>query len=405
MITGGIEKLWIYVRKKAFTHSRFIQIILLRCSVFLLVILTIQKPAISQLQPINLASPTRQNNLTTEIVKQFPVMKVATKRFEPLVNYQNEEYTGFSIDLWDAIAKKLGLDYQIYGVETIDKLLEQVKTEQANIAIAGITITAEREREIDFSYPYYESGLQILVPTRQTSLSQTMWGRILAVLTSVQLYRGIGIFVLILLVAAHIIWLIEHKNNPEFAGSYWRGIWDAFWWATVTVTTVGYGDKTPRNMTGRIFGLFWMCAGYFIFAYFTATVTTGFTIDELNANIQGVEDLRGKKIATVVGTTSDQYLREENINFRGYKTMEEACLALKDQKVDAIVYDAPALKYYAAQEGAGKVKVVGKLFELQDYGIALPLNSPYRKDINSALLQLMENGTYQEISNKWFGFH
>ncbi|MDJ0533418.1 MAG: transporter substrate-binding domain-containing protein [Xenococcaceae cyanobacterium MO_207.B15] len=333
----------------------------------------------------------------------FPLIRVVTKRFEPFVNYEDGEYTGFSIDLWDAIARELKIDYEMYRVDTIDNLLEQVKTQKADIAIAGITITAERERQIDFSHFYYESGLQILVPQRNASLSQTMWGRIFAIVTNPQLYRGLGIFILVLLVAAHLIWLTEHKHNPEFPDSYFQGIWESFWWAAVTVTTVGYGDKTPRKLGGRIFGLFWMCAGYFIFAYFTATVTTSFTIQELNANIQGIEDLRGKNVATVMGTTTDKYLKKENIDFIGYKTKEEAYLALQDQEVDAVVYDAPALQYYVAHEGKGKVKVVGKLFELQNYGIALPLNSPYRKEINSALLKLMEDNTYQEISNKWFG--
>jgi ABC-type amino acid transport substrate-binding protein len=348
----------------------------------------------------NLAQPD-----STEVLPPLtlPKLKVATKRFEPFVNYKANQYTGFSIDFWDAIAESLNIEYQLYGVDTVENLLGQVKNQNADIAIAGITITAEREQEVDFSHSYYESGLQILVLNRDSAFSQTLWGRILSVLFRPQLYGSIGIFLLILLIAAHIIWFTERQHNPEFPSSYALGIWESFWWAAVTVTTVGYGDKTPRRLPGRIFGLFWMCAGYFIFAYFTATVTTSFTIDELNAKIQNVEDLRDKNVATVTETTADQYLRQENINFIGYKTKEEAYLALKDREVDAVVYDAPALQYYAAHQGLGKVKVVGKLFELQDYGIALPLNSPYRKEINSALLKLIENGTYQAITNKWFG--
>ena len=335
----------------------------------------------------------------------FPSMRVATKRFEPFVNYEyeNNQFTGFSIDLWKAIATELNIDYELYGVDTVDKLLEQVKTQKAALAIAGISITAARERELDFSHPYYQSGLQILVPERKASLSQTMWERIVSALTQPQLYWGIGIFILVLLVAAHIIWLSEHQHNPEFPKSYAQGIWESLWWAAVTVTTVGYGDKTPKKLPGRIFGLFWMFASYFIFAYFTATITTSFTIDELNTNIQGIQDLRGKKVATVIGTTAEKYLNSEHLDQIGYKTKEEVYLALNDREIDAMVYDAPALHYYASQEGEGKVKIVGKLFDPQDYGIALPLNSPYRQDINVALLKLKEDGTYQQINNKWFG--
>ncbi|VEP15850.1 Bacterial extracellular solute-binding protein, family 3 (modular protein) [Hyella patelloides LEGE 07179] len=352
-------------------------------------------------QPVaTLVNNSTSKEATATTNKTF---KVVTKRFEPLVNYEEDRYQGFSIDFWDEIAERLGINYELSGVETIDRLLNQVKNNTADIAIAGISITAEREQEMDFSHSYYESGLQILVPQRATTISQSIWNRILAIVTRPQLYFGIGVFILILLVAAHIIWLTERNHNPEFPSGYSQGIWESFWWAAVTVTTVGYGDKTPRKLPGRIFGLFWMCAGYFIFAYFTATVTTSLTIDGLNSSIKGIEDLRGKEVATIAGTTANQYLREQKIATIPYKNQEQAYLALQTRQIDALVYDAPALQYYVHNQGAGKVKIVGSIFKPQNYGIALPINSPYRKQINSALLQLMEDGTYQEIKTRWFG--
>lgn len=330
-------------------------------------------------------------------------LTVATKQFEPFVNYQKNEYVGFSIDLWDAIAKLLKTDYDLYAVDSIEALLKEVESNTADVAIAGITITADREETLDFSHPYYESGLQILVASNDRALSQTMWGRIFSVFLRPQLYYGIVIFIFILLIAAHVIWLVERKHNPEFPQQYAQGIWESFWWAAVTVTTVGYGDKTPRKILGKLFGLFWMCAGYFIFAYFTATVTTSFTLEELQTTINSSQDLPGKQVATIAGTTAVEYLRGQNLEPIQYDTKEEAYLALGDKEIDAIVYDAPALQYYANHQGRNKVKVVGSSFQLQSYGIALPINSPYRKSINAALLNLMEDGTYNQIEEKWFG--
>jgi ABC-type amino acid transport substrate-binding protein len=68
-----------------------------------------------------------------------------------------------------------------------------------------------------------------------------------------------------------------------------------------------------------------------------------------------------------------------------------------------VVYDAPVLQHYASQAGKGKVKVVGLIFQEQSYGIALPFKSPYREEINIALLKLVENGIYKQIHDKWFG--
>ena len=348
------------------------------------------------------SSPQPQATQVVETQITPAKLTVATKRFEPLVSYKNNEYVGFSIDLWDAIAQKMNTEYSLYGVESIEALLKEVERNNADIAIAGITITAQREKELDFSHPYYESGLQILV-SNTNALSHTVGGRILSVFFLPQLYYGIIIFILILLRAAHIIWLVERKHNPEFPSKYIQGIWESFWWAAVTVTTVGYGDKTPKKIAGKLFGLFWMCAGYFIFAYFTATVTTSFTLAEMQAVINGPQDLPGKQVATVAGTTAVEYLNKQNIEAIQYDTKEEAYLALVDNEVDAVVYDAPALQYYANHQGRNKVKVVGTPFKLQNYGIALPINSPYRKPINSALLNLIEDGTYNQIKEKWFG--
>ncbi len=348
------------------------------------------------------SSPQPQATQVVETQITPAKLTVATKRFEPLVSYKNNEYVGFSIDLWDAIAQKMNQEYSLYGVDSIEALLKEVERNNADIAIAGITITAQREKELDFSHPYYESGLQILV-SNTNALSHTVGGRILSVFFLPQLYYGIIIFILILLIAAHIIWLVERKHNPEFPSKYIQGIWESFWWAAVTVTTVGYGDKTPKKIAGKLFGLFWMCAGYFIFAYFTATVTTSFTLAEMQAVINGPQDLPGKQVATVAGTTAVEYLNKQNIEAIQYDTKEEAYLALVDNEVDAVVYDAPALQYYANHQGRNKVKVVGTPFKLQNYGIALPINSPYRKPINSALLNLIEDGTYNQIKEKWFG--
>jgi polar amino acid transport system substrate-binding protein len=77
--------------------------------------------------------------------------------------------------------------------------------------------------------------------------------------------------------------------------------------------------------------------------------------------------------------------------------------ALLDKQVDAVVFDAPAILYYATHDGKGSAKVVGGVFHKEDYGIVFPTDSPLRKQVNEALLALRENGTYQKIYDEWFG--
>lgn len=335
--------------------------------------------------------------------KRMDPLRVATKRFEPFVLYEDKQYTGFSIDLWEEIAAILELEYELCGVNTIAKLLDEVSRGAADVAIAGISITSKRERHLDFTHAFYETGLQIMVPAGSESLIGEVVAKVFSILASRELLYGAAVFFIVLIIVSHIIWILERRLNPQFSGSYPQGIWQSIWWAVVTVTTVGYGDKTPKGTFGRLFGLFWILAGYFVFAYFTASVTTTVTVQELHGTINGPHDLFGKHVVTVKRSTAAEYLANQGISAVIVKDVDKAYRLLENGKADAIVYDAPVLQHYASKKGRGKVKVVGLIFQEQNYGIALQVKSPYREKINIALLKLIESGAYKQIRDKWFG--
>ncbi|NEQ67695.1 MAG: glycine betaine/L-proline ABC transporter substrate-binding protein ProX [Symploca sp. SIO2D2] len=357
----------------------------------------------NQTSPLEETEEAGGNEDLNAKVTQRPTLKVATQRFEPFVTYEQREYGGFSIELWEMIAEEMGVDYQLYGVNSIAKLLDDIEREEADVGITGINITSERERALDFSLPYYSTGLQILVPVNASGETPNLMTKILSAFISPKLYLGIGGFILVLLLIAHVIWWTERKHNSDFPQTYLPGIWEAFWWAAVTVTTVGYGDKTPKRFFGRVFGLIWMCAGYFVFAFFTASVATTFTIQELQGDINNLEDLFGRRVATVTHSSAVTYLQNQRMAAVEYDTKEDAFLALQSEEVEAFVYDAPILEHYASHDGKGQTQVVGAVFDNLSYGLAVPLESPYRKEINVALLKLMEDGTYEQLRQKWFG--
>jgi ABC-type amino acid transport substrate-binding protein len=250
---------------------------------------------------------------------------------------------------------------------------------------------------------YFESGLQIMVADSSEWLFGEVILRAASVIFSKRLLYGVSIFVFVLLIAAHIIWILERRHNPQFPRAYPQGIWQSIWWAVVTVTTVGYGDKTPQGGVGRLFGLVWILAGYFVFAYFTASVSSTVTVRELHGTINGPEDLFGKRVATVEKSTAAAYLKRQGISASELPDVDQICGLLSSGGVEAVVYDAPVLQHYATQQGKGKVKVVGLIFKEKNYGMALHENSALRDRINIALLELMESGEYEIITRKWFG--
>jgi len=99
----------------------------------------------------------------------FAKMKVLTIERSPFVFYENDKLTGFSIDLLKEIKQRSGIQYSLQVETSFSEMLEKIKNKKADVAIANISITAEREKTMDFSYPIFDSGIQILERKPSTS--------------------------------------------------------------------------------------------------------------------------------------------------------------------------------------------------------------------------------------------
>jgi polar amino acid transport system substrate-binding protein len=362
---------------------------------------------INSIEPVSVTAQTKPlptvkvtpTPLTTPVVISGKTLKLATRLVPPFVTKENGELGGFSIELWQNIAQELEIKSEFKQTATVTELLNTVKSKQVDAGIAAISVTSQRERDFDFSQPIFDSGLQILVRNQGHHSSI---GRLIDSLFTPALFQLFGIMLLIILIPAHIVWLVERHHKGGFLenSNYFPGIFKACWWAAGTLAT--QAEEMPKSAVGRVMAVVWMFISVVFIAYFTATVTTSLTVEQLQTNIKGPQDLPGKRVATIAGSTSANYLRQQKIESKEFKQIDEAYTALNDNELDAVVFDAPILLYYAAHDGKGKVQVVGNIFRKESYAIALPNGSPYRKPINNALLSLQENGKYQEIYDKWF---
>jgi polar amino acid transport system substrate-binding protein len=326
-------------------------------------------------------------------------LRVVIKPLTPFVTFEAEKQTGFSIDLWTALALQLGRPYEYVRVESVKQQLEAVEGGAADVAITGISITSDRETRIDFSQPYFDAGLQIM-----TRVDEGVGlGNVISQLFSPALLQVIVLMAVTVFITANLIWLIERRTNSEdFPRPYLRGLWESFWWAITTLSS-GSGEVNPKSVLGRLVAVIWMFAAIFLIAHFTAVMTSNLTLQNLQGTINSVADLPGKSVVTVEGSTSSRFLSERGIAHQRVETIEQAYPLLEGGQVQAIVYDAPVLRYYATQDEHDKVKLVGAVFNVEKYGIALPNGSPLREEINRALLRAFEDGTYDEIYARWFG--
>lgn len=328
-------------------------------------------------------------------------LRVATRLIRPFVFEQDGRLTGFSVELWQEIAKQLNVRSEFVVKPTVSDLLASVNNHEANLGIAAISITAERELKWDFSQPMFDSGLQIVTPIQTTG--GALIKAVAANLFSSAVLPYVSAVGFILILIAHLVWLLERRNSTGMLPhrNYYPGIFEASWWAASTLAT--QADQMPRAALARMVAVFWMFASVVFIAYFTAAVTSTLTVQQLQGDIKGPEDLPGKRVASVSGSTSAAYLRQQNVEVSEFSKVEDGFAALLAGQADALVYDAPVLLYFASHEGKGKVQTVGAIFRKENYGIVFPDKSPLRKRVNEALLKLKESGTYDQLYKKWFG--
>ncbi len=254
----------------------------------------------------------------------------------------------------------------------------------------GITITAERERRVDFSQPFFDSGLAIAVRNETSAGHTDTFITIMKVIS-----YSVILFFIGLTGVAHLIWFIEKNDSKpkSFNTRYAKGIWEAYWWAVVTMTTVGYGDKCPQKLKGRFVASIWMFIGIIWFAGFTATLTSSLTVSKIDpGKIKNLTDINNKYVAVIRDTTSEQYLRFHNAKMVLADNLDDLIGNLKNMNVDAIVYDAPTLMYIDKNDPS--VKVVGEMFDKQKYGIVFPQEGLefYKELFNIAIIDMQRNG-------------
>lgn len=305
--------------------------------------------------------------------------------------------TGFSLELWQLIAEQQGWTYEIERVDSFAEMLAAVETGRADVAAANISITAEREQVLDFTQPIFASGLRIMVPASGTGngLFQLLfsWDLMLAIIGAFALLLGSGM----------IMWMFERGRQEYFNGPAKEKIFPAFWWALNLVVNGGFEERMPRSGPARVFATFLVISSLFIVSIFVAKITSVMTVNAIQTSVQSVNDLYGKRVGTIGGSTAAQFMASRDLNFIRHDNLDELLNAFEEGALEAVVFDAPILAYYANTRGAGQAELVGSIFRQENYGFALPQDSPLREEINRSLLGLSVDDRYRNLVTNWFG--
>jgi polar amino acid transport system substrate-binding protein len=323
-------------------------------------------------------------------------IRVGIKPLDPFVTRAGDQYRGFSIELWNEIARRNSWQTTYVWHDSLPPLLADVQNSVVDVGIAGITITKDREQVLDFSYPMFSAGLEVMT----TPLGQSSWT---AELKSFAI-AGVGRYLLALLaafvIAGHLVWLsTRRRTGLGYVAGVGMGIYQA-----AGLGLVGdYGVADPKRPWGRVAAVVWTMVGISFVSLFTAALASQLTARRIQSSITGVHDLVGASVATVTGSSAAAYLTAHDISFTGLPTIEDAYRQLDAGEVVAIVFDAPVLQHHIKATGATNEILVGGIFARENYGIALPTASPLRKKINETLLDIIADGTYENLSSRYFG--
>jgi polar amino acid transport system substrate-binding protein len=335
-------------------------------------------------------------------------LKVGVAGAPPFVIYgpdSKNDISGMSLDIWKNIALPEAWESEYIPQKTVKQGLQAVAKGELDILIGSISITPERIQlpNITFTQPYFGGSVGIMVPIEPPSL----WSRI-APFFGIAALSSISILVFILFIVGNLIWLAEHKKNPEhFNPKYREGIQNGMWFAIVTLSTVGYGDRVPKTKLGQLITGVWMLVALLTFSTITAGLTSALSAaisEKQNRPIFiQTKDLEGASVAVLQDTTSESWAKFYQARPTKAKTFQEAVNLLRKGAVKAVMFDRPVLLYHVKQHPEDQFYVTEMKLTLEPYGFAIPINSCLEKTLNIHLLNLVYGQEMNTLTERWLG--
>ncbi len=303
----------------------------------------------------------------------------------PFVVENNGKFKGLSITSWDMVNKSLGFDYEFKVYPDLVSLLSAIENKEVDLSINPVTVTDQRMDRIDFSQPYFISNTAI------ARKNETQIWNYLANILSWNFISAILILLGVIFLFGFLVWLFERKRNKEEFGTGISGIFQGFWWSAVTMTTVGYGDKSPKTFGGRFIGLIWMFIAIIMISSLTAGIASSLTVQNISDEITSLQDLERFEVITVRGSSAHELLDQYNIRVETVANAREGIKQIQDRDKLIFVYDEPILKNEIdLLELHEEVEVLQRTLKRDYYSYSFPKGSDLVETINPVLIATLK---------------
>mmetsp|Transcript_3670 Transcript_3670/g.13137 ORF Transcript_3670/g.13137 Transcript_3670/m.13137 type:complete len:538 (-) Transcript_3670:670-2283(-) len=308
--------------------------------------------------------------------------------------------TGLDVEYWSALLENMR---RLAGVSNVSEdlrnvlrqppvvtvmpqkaLLQQLKQQLYDIAFCAIQVDLDLSNFVDFSLPYATAGYQGVVIKQDSPIDgMTVLQQAFGTSNAWALF-SLLLLVILSIIFAHLIWIVERKDNPNINKYYGPGVFDSWWLGIVTAMTVGYGDKVPVTVQGKILTIAWMFAGTYCVGMFGAAVTSTFVnsqnlsylppADKL-LQIQKVTDLDGYRLGTS-SVIAKHFLEQQLLNSTVlvYENVTNLLSALVNQTIDVAVDETWTVRWLLQNDPTFKdnnLIQVGDVFEHRPRVIAI----------------------------------
>lgn len=308
-------------------------------------------------------------------------------------------YSGLAVELWERIALDLGVTFFYLPCNTPSELIEVVSTGKCDVGVGDISITHARFGKIDFSHPYFDSGLRVMINESNRHSFTRLWQGL-----SERGYLALAaIASVVVLFATVLLTLVNRRFDETFSRHWHTGLAESFYHVMSVTMTGKSNHKGLPGPLGRVLAGIWIGCGVALVAFITSSITSVMTTESMRSEISGPNDLAGKTVGVISGTVGVELARERGWDTQEFAQLESAVSALVAREIQAVVHDAPVLEYYDKSHPEMPIKEVGPLFDTQKYGFALPRESPHRTAINIALLKLHDADYVERLDKQYFG--
>ena len=337
---------------------------------------------------------------------QPEVLLVAAGHCPPFVIQDKGEFTGLGVLLWQQIATSIGVQYELVDMslsEMLEAIAEDTPKKNADVGISCLSVTAEREKIINFSHSFYETYTGIAV--RDDGIG----GTLKAAFTNPVVLRALLFVLVIAGIVGGLFYYLEHRVNEKLYSmeTRWgRGL-EALIVGALFVTRGPIRYYEFHTPLARILSAILAIGSTFLIAGITAVLAGAFTIENLQNRITGLQDLQRVRVGAMADSTSSALLQRHGIIHRRGTDLESLLEELNSGRIDAVVSDEAFLKYsIREQQKQGRYKrllVLPEELETQNYGFGLRHGSPYIEDINQALLEIRSSPQWKAQLTQYLG--